>query len=442
MEDLLRLAIKHAESLGASETEVCVASSRESEVFIENNDLKQAKSQVSGSLGLRVILNGSLGFYSTNRLDRQTVLDCAQKAIKIARVSPKDKFNTIAGKSKVKMLAGIYDRKAESFEPADAASMAKYLLDSAKFVDNRVSVDSGNFTSILANEWLANSNGVLLEEKISAFSWSIMGMAIDGDDVSSFDVQSAGTHQVEGVNVQSTATEFAKTVVNSLGAKKSESFKGAMILTPSAFADLLEEPITNSINSDAVQKKASQFAGKIGKKVASNMLTIEDDATNTECLGAASFDREGVPHRRNIVIKDGVLQKFLYNSYTAGKDGVRSTGNAGGSASMPPDVSTTNLVVGAGRSKLETMVSELNRGVLVSRFSGNVNPVNGDFSGVVKGGRIIKDGEFGHPVKELMIAGNVFDCLKNITAVSRERKVLPSSILPYMTIDGVSFTSG
>jgi PmbA protein len=191
-----------------------------------------------------------------------------------------------------------------------------------------------------------------------------------------------------------------------------------------------------------VQKKSSHFAGKIGRRVASELLTVEDDATNVEGLGASSFDREGVPHRRNVVIQNGVLKKFLYNTYTAKKDGVRSTGNASGSTSSPPSVSTTNFVVRPGRSSLDSLISEMKKGIIISRFSGNVNPVNGDFSGVVKGGRLVRNGAVHHAVKEVMVAGNIFEALRRLNGVSRERKVIYDSILPYMRFDGISFTAG
>jgi PmbA protein len=269
-----------------------------------------------------------------------------------------------------------------------------------------------------------------------------MGMAIDGGDVSSFDFQLGGTHFVNEIDVHATATEFAETVINSLGPRRIDSFKGEMLLTPAAIKEMIEEVISHSINSDAVQKKSSHFAGKIGRKVASDLLSVEDDATNVEGLGASSFDREGVPHRRNDVIERGVLKKFLYNIYTAKKDSVRSTGNASGSTSSPPSVSTTNFVVRPGRSSLDTLVSEIKNGIIISRFSGNVNPVNGDFSGVVKGGRLVKNGTVQHAVKEVMVAGNVFEALRRLNGVSKERKVIYDSILPYMRFDGISFTAG
>jgi PmbA protein len=445
MLDLLHYAIKQAEVFGASDAEAYAATNNESEVFIENNDLKQAKSQSISSIGIRVVLDGSIGFYSINDLAKSRIRDGAAMAIKIARASPRDRHNVLPNRSrsKSKSLRGIYDRNSESFQTSDAARRAAEMLKAAKSYDSRVSVDSGNFSAQVATHAVANSNGIELKERASVFSWSIMGMAIENTEISSFDYQVGGSHYVKDIDVSSTASEFAETVVKSLGTQKIEdSFKGEMLLTPMAANEMIEEVVAYAINSDALQKKSSHFAGKVGKQVASDLLTVEDDATNVDGLNASSFDREGVSHRRNIVIEKGILKKFLYNTYTASKDGVRSTGNAGGSTSSPPMVSTTNFLIKPMRSSIDTLISEIDKGILISRFSGNVNPVNGDFSGVVKGGRLIMHGTIQHAVKEVMVAGNVFEALRRLNGVSRERKVIYDSILPYMRFDGISFTTG
>jgi PmbA protein len=445
MLDILHYAIKQAETFGASDAEAYAATNNESEVFIESNDVKQAKSQSISSIGIRVVLDGSIGFYSINDLAKSRIRDGAAMAIKIAQASPRDRHNILPNRSrsKSKSIRGIYDRNSESFQTSDAAKRAAELLKAAKSYDSRVSVDSGNFSAQVATHALANSNGIELKERASVFSWSIMGMAIENTEISSFDYQVGGSHYVKDIDVSSTASEFAETVVKSLGTQKIEdSFKGEMLLTPMAANEMIEEVIAYAINSDALQKKSSQFAGKIGKQVASDLLTVEDDATNVDGLNASSFDREGVSHRRNVVIEKGILKKFLYNTYTASKDGVRSTGNAGGSTSSPPMVSTTNFLIKPMRSSIDTLISEIDKGILISRFSGNVNPVNGDFSGVVKGGRLIMHGTIQHAVKEVMVAGNVFEALRRLNGVSRERKVIYDSILPYLRFDGISFTTG
>lgn len=443
MLDLLHFAIKEAESQGAGDVEAYAATTNESEVLIENNDIKQAKSQRLGSVGIRVILRGSLGFYSVNRLTKDSIKNAVSMAIRIARASPKDRFNSLPATSKkVHLLLGIYDRASESFGARDAAGEAARMLEAAKSYDSRVSVDSGNFSAASGTQFLANSNGIELKEKLSTFAWTIMGMAIEDGEVSSFDFQSGSTHSVKSINVHKAATEFAETVTHSLGPRKIESFKGEMLLTPSSVNELVEQVISHSINSDAVQRKSSHFAGKLGKRVATELLNIEDDATNVDGLGASSFDREGVPHRRNTVIEKGILKKFLYNTYTARKDRLRTTGNASGSTSSPPSVATTNFIVRPGTSSLDTLISEMKRGIIISRFSGNVNPTDGDFSGVAKGARLVERGTVKHPVKEVMVAGNIFEALRNLNGISKERKIIFDSILPYMRIDNISFTGG
>jgi PmbA protein len=205
--DLLQYAINKAEALGASDAEAYAATNNESEIFIENNDIKQAKSQRTSSIGVRVVLDGSIGFYSINDLDKSRIEDAAAMAIKVAHASPKTRHNVLPhkSKSKSKSLRGIYDKNAESFQTVDAARMAARMLKAAKSYDSRVSVDSGNFSADLATHALANSNGIELKERASVFSWSIMGMAIENTEVSSFDYQVGGSHYVKDIDVSNTA---------------------------------------------------------------------------------------------------------------------------------------------------------------------------------------------------------------------------------------------
>ena len=440
--DACRTAVKEAVKNGANDAEAYGVNSKESEVIIENNDLKQSKSHKISSLGIRVLVGRSQGFSSVNILEKGRIIRSVVLAIKLAKVSPPDNFNSIPHKTaKIGLLKKIYDKDAVGFEPADNVRMAKEMLLTARSYDNRVSIDSGNFTSALLTHTVLNSCGVNLTENISLFSWSLMGMAVTVDEVSNFDFQIGSTHYVKDIDVISTAKQFANAVINYLGPRNVDSFRGELLLSPSAFTELVQEAIAHSINSNNVQKRASKFKEHINRRVSSDLLSVEDDATNVEALGASSFDREGVAHQRNLIIQKGILKGFIYDTYTSNKDGMKSTGNAGGSPKYPPIVSTTNMIVSAGSSKLETLVSEIQKGIILNRFSGTVNPVDGDFSGVVKGGYYVKNGNIICPIKELMIAGNIFDALKNLTGVSKETKSLPDSILPHTRFSNISFTA-
>jgi len=128
-----------------------------------------------------------------------------------------------------------------------------------------------------------------------------------------------------------------------------------MILSPSASTELVQDVIAHSINSNIVQKHASKFKEDIDKPVSTDLLNLEDDATNVDALGASSFDREGVGHLRNVIIEKGILKGFIYDTYTANKDSVKSTGNAGGSPKYPPMVSTTNMIVSAEQLQIRNL---------------------------------------------------------------------------------------
>ena len=96
-----------------------------------------------------MFVNNSLGFSSTNVLEKECVSDAVTQAIKLARVSPSDKFNSMPFSRRVELLNGIYDRKSKSFTASDAVKMAVDMLDGGKAYDKRVSVDSGNFLRVL-----------------------------------------------------------------------------------------------------------------------------------------------------------------------------------------------------------------------------------------------------------------------------------------------------
>ena len=437
-----KLAENSAIRAGADDVEAYTSLDKEVEVFIERNDIKLGKAHTKSILGVRVFKNKAAGFAATNYLSMESIKEVAINAVKMAKTAPADKFNILAEKSKPKLLQGIYDREAEGFTAEEALKKAILMLKTAKNYDRRITVDSGVFNTTVSHNAIRNSCGIEVSEKVSTFSWAIVGMAVDGRDISNFDYQTSGTHNVKDINVENTAEEFAENVVGSLGAKRVESFKGCVVLSPEAVADVIVTPIVTSTNANSVQKGMSKFASKLGKKVANKSLTVTDDGTFTEGLAASSFDREGVPHRPLKIIENGVLKYFMYNTYTAAKDQVKSTGHATGGGRASPSVGPTNIIVKQGREKLGSIVKDIKKGMLVTRFSGNVSAVSGDFSGVVKGGFIIEDGEKKHAVKETLIGGNIYRNLNDVQAISKERKMVGTMLLPYLCVQNVSITAG
>ena len=440
--DLGELAVKKSLGFGADEAEAFLIQGREISVRAENNEIKIATSQVEDGIGIRVFSNRGLGFASVNVLNEKQIEAAAQNAVSLSKGSPKDEYNLLPEPEQIKRVPGLYDEKAEGLGIDKAISLVEEMLATARGYDARVTVDRAMFKANVARRAIVNSKGIMEEDPESYFMYFVTGMAVDGEEVSSSYDRFDSTRQVEEIDVKKIALEFAKSVIASLGAKKGETFKGTVILSPNAVAELMMGTIIHSINADNVQKGMSKWAGKLEERVASPLLTIEDNGLLGGGAASHSFDREGLPPTPLKIIEEGYLRTYLYNTYSARKEGRRSTGHASGGARAVPSIGPTNLMVKAGDKSKDELISEIKEGVLVTRFSGFPDPVSGDFSGVVKGGFLIEDGEITRPLIETLIAGNLFELLPRISGLSRETERIESLVAPYIRIEEVSITGG
>jgi PmbA protein len=443
--DLLTLCdrvVDAALKAGADEAEVMSASIRDVNVELQKNDLQMARSMSGDGLGLRVFKNRGLGFAYVNSFDDDSISESVERAVGMASAAPSDEFNVLPDPTPIEPLPGMLAEDAETFGVETAVDRALEMLRLARDFDPRVTVDSGEFAGHSGEKAIASSKGVRASERSSFFYCYIFGMAKEGETVSSFDFQYDGARSASAIDPGSVARRFAENVVASLGAVKGESFKGPIILAPKAAAEILIDPIASAVRASAVQRETSKFAGKLGEAVASPTLSVTDDSTLKDGAGTSAFDREGLAPEVLSLVEGGVLRNFLYDAYTARKDGRPSNGHAGGGASAVPLVSTTNVVVSAGETSVDDMVSGIDMGVLATRFSGNADPVSGDFSGSVKGGRMIRGGKLAEPLCGTMIAGNTFELLERITAVSSETERMFGNVVPYIALEEISVTGG
>jgi len=440
-------AVEKARQLGADEAEAFLTQGREISVKAEANELKLATSHARDGVGIRVFSKQALGFASVNILDEQNIAEAARVAVSLSKASPQDEHNLLPEPLPIRAVAGLYDRRAEGFQLDGAISRVEEMLSTARGYDSRVMVEEASFNATIERRAIVNSKGIKAEEQGDLFSYFIMGMARDGEEVSSFNYRFDSTRKTGELAVKEKALEFARGVVASLGAKKGESFVGTVILSPDAVLELMIGPIVWAVNANNVQKGMSRWVGMLGTQVASPLLTIEDNGRLAGGACSASFDREGLPHAQLKVIEDGVLRTYLYNSYTAGKEGRKSSGHASGGARSVPGIGPTNLMIKPGERSKEELISEVKRGILVTRFSVSPQLVSGDVSGVVKGGFLIENGRLTRPLIETMISGNLFELLSRISGLSQETEHLAfppeiALVSPYVKIEELTITAG
>ena len=221
-----------------------------------------------------------------------------------------------------------------------------------------------------------------------------------------------------------------------------ESFRGPVILAPEVVSDFLVGNLLSVLKGNAIRTGKSPFANSIGDEIASPALTLIDDGRQPGGVATRAFDREGTPTRTHTILQNGVLQAFLYDTYEARAAGAQPTGHARGSASSPPSIGSSNLVLQPGSQSSARLCCDPERAVVVSRFSGSCNPITGEFSGVVKGGFLMHRGAK-TPIKETLIAGNLFEAWKNVSGISEEFRVINGThTMPSVRVEDVSVTAG
>jgi PmbA protein len=200
-------------------------------------------------------------------------------------------------------------------------------------------------------------------------------------------------------------------------------------------------PMMLALNGKNVYTGISPIAGKIGQAIFDSKVTLEDDATLDGKFGSATHDDEGVAHRRNVLIEEGVLRGFLYDLKTAAQSGVESTGNGSRGLFSPPRPSPSNLVFGSGKTPLAEMIAGIKEGLLVENVLGlgQGNVISGAFSNSVSLAFKIEKGEIVGRVKDVSIAGNIYELLQDVAAVSTEREwVYHNFCLPYVLLEDMN----
>ena len=232
--------------------------------------------------------------------------------------------------------------------------------------------------------------------------------------------------------------------VRLLGAAPVASRVTTVVLDPLVTRSVLSV-LGAALNGEAVFKGRSVFAGRQGEAVSTGVVTLIEDPTVAEAFGAAPYDAEGVPTRRRILIEQGVLGGFLYDTVTGRRAGERTTGSAvrAGFASAP-GVGARALAFAPGPRDPESILAGIDDGVYVQSVSGlhsGTNPVSGDFSVGVEG-LMIRGGAFAEPVREVTIASTLLRMLAGVVEVGADLTWLPGGAAGATVVIGDMTLSG
>ena len=435
LHDVCERLVALAKRAGASDAEAYAERTRESSVKVRDGNVEELHQATSKGVGLRVFSGGRLGFAYGTDFSREGLRKLAQSAVALAKGAAKDQFNELPrGKSLGRGPEGAYDPAIEEIDPAWKLRVARAAEHSAAQVDRRVrKFDSTGAGDYLSHSAIASSRGAAGESRASyAYLYCSPVAEADGQ-LQTASWSDTRRRLAELQPAEEIGRIAAQRAARMLGARKVKTQKAAIIFEPQQAAGFFGG-LAGAVNGDLVHKKSSFLARLLGKRIASGQVTLADDATLSGGLATRPFDGEGVASQRTVVIENGVLKNFLYDTYTARKTGARSTGNAARSWASLPHIGTSNFVVERGTSSPDDIVRTTKRGLLVTAMLGSgANVVTGEYSRGANG-LWIEDGQIAHPVQEVTVSGSLLELLQSIDAVGTDLELRSSTAAPTLRI--------
>lgn len=431
-----RNTIAYASKTGADRAKISASCTIEKRLVVENKEFTLANTLETQKIGIAVHKDQKKGSASLNNYDEKSLQRSVDDALALARFSVPDEYLVMPDTNEApeaNPLSFMWNDRMSEVSLGDLQEFTQAML-SRLTKDKRVALDRLEVSTSCMWHGLYNSLGVTQSETQTALSWSFMGMAVDGADVSGFDYEGRSVYAWDGAlaTALKQCDEFAEKIVKNLRPIKAPTYKGPVLLTPRAVEEILLSTVLYHMAGSSVMDAKSQWIDKIGSQVISKLITLSDDPHSSRFSGATSFDGDGLPTAPRTLIKDGVLTTHLHDCYTAKRCKSKSTATSGGPFA---------LICAPGTGALKDMMNARSELLVVDRFSGNIDPIKGDFSGVAKSSRYYKNGQDQGAVAETMIAGNLFETLNSVLAVSSVTEDVSGAMqMPWMVVDGVSVT--
>lgn len=445
-EKIVRIALNKK----AEQSEVFIMKSKGTSLSIEKNSLGFSSSGEDFGIGIRVVKDNGIGFsYCTDISKAEKSIEQALKSSKLTKV----KNYEFPYPQKTKKIKNLFDKKIIDFSVEDCLDNIKTIIESAKEVNKDIIISNGGISYGEICNAIANSNKLAMEEKGTGIVCNAITVLKKKTISTGFEFSFSRTFNSKFEEIGRNAGEMA---LNAQNPKSSEQKSQAVIFTPYALGAIMEFATVPTFYGDSANKGESVYSNKIGKEVCSENLTLIDDATYEGGLCSSSFDDEGEPSKKTILVEDGILKNFLYDNLKAKEYNSEPTSNAvrcerfstSRTYKALPSIKSRNFIIHGKTTKYEELIKDTKEGILVYDILGahTVNPASGDFS--VNSSIVfkIKKGEIAYPLKPIMLSGNFPNCLKNVSQIGNDFKILGGSlstvsfVIPSLKIENVKIT--
>jgi PmbA protein len=429
--ELLDLAERIAGAARPGEqVEAYVSRERETDVRVYRGEIETLSTAESAGVGVRVVIDGRQGFAYVGDLDEARAREALEEARDNASfATPDEHVGLAAPDGHAVSSLELWDGALSEVPTAEKVELAMALERLVRGGDRRIreviSTDYGDGQGEVA---IASSAGISSTTRQTSCYLSADAVAGEGDDTQTGVGYSVGRGFSE-IDLEVAAHDAIDRATRLLGAKKPNSARLNVVFDRRVTATLLSV-LARTLSGEDVAKGRSLFAGRLGEEVGNAALMLVDDPTNELAYGASAVDAEGLACRRNVLIENGRLVSYLYDTYSGRLAGTASTASAvRGGFKSTPGVGARALSLQPGDMDQAAIFDFVGEGLFVQEISGvhsGVNGVSGDFS-VGAEGVMIRDGQLAEPVREITIASTIQRMLQHVLAIGNDVEWLPSA---------------
>ncbi len=419
-QELFDWVIAKALERGGEFAEVYVENRISRSILMEESKFKSAVFGISQGAGIRVISGDKTGYAYTEEINEENLIRAAEIASYVARgteaASPvpvetakRDSFITV----KIPLQDIADEKRLDVIRRANQAALD---------YDQRIKMASIDYYDEIRARTIANSGGLLVSDELPLLFFIVQTLGV-GNNTRHMSRERLSRHSgfemFDEVSPEEVARRAAREAVAMLEAQDCPAGKMDVVMENGWGGVLVHEAVGHPLEADNIAKEIGAFTGKLGQKVASDVFTMVDDGTLPNRRGTTNFDDEGTQMQRNVLIKEGVLEKYMSDILSAKQLGMKRTGNGRReSFRYIPIPRMTNTFIERGKDKPEDIVASTKSGLYVQSLSGgSVNPITGIFNFTCREAYLIEDGKKSVPVKGATLIGSCLDIIQNIDAV-------------------------
>lgn len=388
---------------------------------VKEGELDSLEHEDSLGFGLRILDNHAFGFsYGTDFSDSAIDFVIKQASAVGKFQTPDPRYQLVKPQPNYSSLKN-WDDNLPQLKPQEKIDLALRMEAAALKVGKKVKrVSQASFSETLEECYLYNSQGLDLFHKQTLVSLSVMPLA-EAKGESELGYESYASPYIQDLNPEELGRSSAEYAVQMLGGKRTRNFRGPILLSRYVAAEVIEI-LAPSVLSENIHKKNSYLEGKLGEKVYSDKVTFIDDGLHPKGSMSRPFDGEGMPQQKNTVIEKGTVKQFLYDSYWAARDNVDSTGNGLRDGPLDiPSLDMSNFYLVPGERSFEELIKSMNNGVIVTEMIGlhTADSISGDYSVGIQGLKV-KNGEVDHPLRSMVLTGNLHENFEQIVEVGSD----------------------